>query len=337
MNIKDYLKDKYIFLLLQTCAIGFILYMLFVFHLNLYAILFIATILIGADILALVGEYIQKQRFYREVIKDLEALDQKYLLSELIEKPSFAEGNVLYDVLKETSKSMNDRIAIYKHASEEYREYIETWVHEIKTPIAASKLILENNQSAVSQSVAEELSKIDAYVEQALFYSKSNTVEKDYIIKKCNLNTLVKNCIKKHANALIKCQTTFRFEGLDCTVYTDAKWIDFILGQIIMNSIKYKKETLELQFFAQELSNSVILSIKDNGVGIVEKDLPYVFEKGFTGQNGRNFAKSTGIGLYLCHKLCHKMGLEISVSSAKGEGTTVQIIFPKSKMAIFES
>ncbi|WMJ23847.1 sensor histidine kinase [Paludicola sp. MB14-C6] len=337
MKLRDYLRDKYIFIILQILAIAFIAYMLFTFRLNLYAILFIVTILVGADIAVLLGEYIQKQRFYKVLIKCLDSLDQKCLIAELIDKPSFAEGIVLYDVLKESSKSMNDQIGLYKHASEEYREYIETWVHEIKTPIAASKLILENNMNTSSKSVAEEVTKIEAFVEQALFYSKSNTVEKDYIIKECNLNTVVKSCVKKHSKALIESQTSLAFEGLDCIVYTDVKWIDFILGQIIVNSMKYKKETLHLKFYARELSNSVILSIKDNGVGIQEKDLPYVFEKGFTGFNGRNFAKSTGIGLYLCKKLCDKMGLQISISSVEKEGTVVQIAFPKSKMVIFET
>lgn len=127
-----------------------------------------------------------------------------------------------------------------------------------------------------------------------------------------------------------------KLDDLDYSVYADEKWLDFIIGQIIANSIKYKKEALTLWFFASENQENMILFIRDNGIGISEGDLGRVFEKGFTGENGRAFAKSTGIGLYLCKELCNKMYLGLEVQSSMGHGTTIKITFPKDRQSFLQ-
>ncbi|MCG4553527.1 ATP-binding protein, partial [Clostridium perfringens] len=147
----------------------------------------------------------------------------------------------------------------------------------------------------------------------------------------------VNKVLNNNADSLIKKRVKISLGDLEKQVYSDSKWIEFILGQIISNSIKYmNKEHKELKIYCNENSKYVILNIEDNGAGISEKDISRVFDKGFTGENGRKFGKSTGIGLYLCKKLCKKLGLDIKLISEEGKFTRVSIIFPINKMMIFE-
>lgn len=257
----------------------------------------------------------------------LESLDNKCLLSEMIEFPKFYEGKLLFRVLKRTNKSMNDEIASYHLSSKEYREYVELWVHEIKTPIAGAKLICENTKNYV---VEAELEKIDKFVEQALFYCRSNSVEKDFLIKKICLQDLVNGVLRKNAKYLIENKVAIETKALNQEVLADMKWVEFILEQIINNSVKYQCKKIKI--YGQQQENSVSLFIFDDGIGISSHDIGRVFDKGFTGENGRIFAKSTGIGLYLCKKLCIKLGLSIQIQSKQDQGTSLEIIFPKSNM-----
>ena len=152
---------------------------------------------------------------------------------------------------------------------------------------------------------------------------------KDYIIKKVELEPLVKKVIKRNQRDFISKRISLELKDLEQVVYSDSKWIEFILNQIIVNAIKYSKGNNDkIEIESQKQNNSVILSIKDYGVGINEKDIGRVFEKGFTGENGRKFGKSTGIGLYLCKKLCEKLGLGLYIDSKENYGTKVTIIFP---------
>ncbi len=193
-------------------------------------------------------------------------------------------------------------------------------------------MVIENNKNQVTKSIDEELDKIENYVEQALFYARSNTVEKDYYIRENNLKDIVNESIKKNKSALIRNKVAIKLHDLDNTVHTDNKWIQFILNQIIQNSIKYRNQDneSEIEIYAKQGKEKVVLYIKDNGVGIKSGEVARVFEKGFTGTNGRlQNKKSTGIGLYLCKKLCDKLGIGIELSSVQNEGTEVRIIFPK--------
>ncbi len=194
-------------------------------------------------------------------------------------------------------------------------------------------MIIENNKTNVTKSIDEELQRIENYIEQALFYARSNTVEKDYYIKKVKLRDIVYESIKKNKNVLIQEKVSMNLHDLDLEVSTDSKWIGFILNQIIGNSIKYKKVDcrLEIEIYAKQGKENAILYIKDNGIGIKEGEVTRVFEKGFTGTNGRLVGKkSTGIGLYLCKNLCNKLGIQIELNSILDEGTKVQLVFPKS-------
>ncbi|NLG93634.1 MAG: HAMP domain-containing histidine kinase, partial [Clostridiales bacterium] len=196
MNFMDFLKDKAFSVLFVVLSSLFAVVLMNMLGVGAYAAGFITGRFLLGQAAALGMEYFQKKTFYNELFQHLEKLDKKYLLSELLDEPSFLEGKILYEVEKTTNKAMNDEIARYRLASREYREYIETWVHEVKTPISSSKLIIENNRNEITLNLNEELSKIENYVEQALFYSRSNSVEKDYVIKKTTLKELVNSSLK---------------------------------------------------------------------------------------------------------------------------------------------
>ena len=337
MKLWDFIKEKIAAILVEGVAIFFVAALLSLLDVGLYTVLFATVLLILAFLFSLVYEYGKKTQYYKSVLNSLDSLDQKYLLSELIEKPDFYDGAFFYEVLGSVSKSMNDKIAELQGESYDYREYIETWVHEIKTPIASSRLICDNNKSGVTQSLLEELREIEGYVEQALYYTRSNSVEKDYLIKKATLIEAVRSAVKKNASAFIQSKMSVYLSDLDSEVFTDVKWLDFILCQLISNAIKYRcEEGAKLDIFAREGESHVDLFIRDNGVGIPAQDIPRAFDKGFTGENGRRFGKATGIGLYLCKKLCKKLGLQIELNSKEGEGTIIQIRFPKSRMYLVD-
>lgn len=337
MNLRDFIKERIVFIIINSLILLFTAILLMVLKVDSFAILFI-VIINGAGILTYhIFDYLRKKQYYNEIKENMESLDKKYLISEVIEEGTFTESKLIYDVICKGNKAMNDEIGEFKRGINDYREYIELWVHEIKTPIATCKLLIENNESPLTESIGEEVCKLENYIDQALFYTRSNTLEKDYIIKEMSLSSCVNKVLNNNADSLIKKRVKISLGDLEKGVYSDSKWIEFILGQIISNSIKYmNKEHKELKICCSESSKYVILNIEDNGAGISEKDLSRVFDKGFTGENGRKFGKSTGIGLYLCKKLCKKLGLDITLISEEGKFTRVSIIFPINRMMIFE-
>ena len=333
MKFGEFIKEKIllIFLVLFIIASSEILllpYPQIVIFVRLY-IAICPVIIIGIDI---VVEYRKKSNFYNELKNNLEKLDNKYLISEIINTPDFIEGKILKNTIQETGKSMLENVNSYKQLQEDYKEYIELWIHEIKIPIATSKLIIENNKNEITKSIDEELDEIENYTEQALFYARSNTVNKDYVVTKSNLKEIVNEAILKSKRALLSNKISIELNDLEKEVFTDSKWATFIINQIIQNSIKYsKKEDKKIQLYAKSNNENIILYIKDNGIGIKKGEITRVFEKGFTGENGRIInKKSTGIGLYLCQKLSNKLGLGIELNSKRDIGTEVRIIFPKS-------
>ena len=301
------------------------------YNISIYIKIYIIVTPIVAYTIGILIEFYRKKTFYDTLKENMEQLEQKYLISEIIKEPSFAEGKILKSVIQDTGKSMLENVNKYKYIQQDYKDYIELWIHEVKLPIATSKLIIENNKNEVTKNIEEELDQIENYVEQALYYARSSTVEKDYYINKCILKDIVNTAILKNKSNLILNKINIELENLDLQVYTDSKWCIFILNQIIQNSIKYKKDMNSiLQINAKENKENVVLNIKDNGIGIKQEELEKVFEKGFTGTNGRiDGKKSTGMGLYLCKKLCEKLGLSIEIESKRDEYTQVKITFPK--------
>ena len=310
MKFKEYLKDNILNFMLLTFTVISIEILLMIYNISVLIRIYIAVSILLIYLLGLSISYYKKKKFYGKVLKILEDIDKKYLLPEMIDAPDFLEGKILKRVIEDMGKAMTEHVNEYKFLTEDYKEYIELWIHEVKIPIATSKMIIENNKNEVTKNIDEELDKIDDYTEQALFYARSNTVNKDYIIKKIKLEKIVNMALLKNKKEFIGRKINVNIYDLDLEVATDSKWLVFILNQIISNSIKYKKqnENLTLEIFAKKQKENVTLYIKDNGIGISKNDISRIFEKGFTGENGRIIGKkSTGIGLYLCKKLCDKL------------------------------
>lgn len=331
MNFKLFLREKASTILLLLFGLITIEIFLMAYNVGMFIKIYIPLIIMGLYMISISIEYFKRKKFYNNLLNMLEELDEKYLITEIIKTPNFLEGQIFKNSLEQIDKSMLENVNKYKYMTEDYKEYIELWIHEIKIPIATSKMVIENNKNEVTKSIDEELDKVENYIEQALFYARSNTVEKDYYIRKVVLKEIVNESIKKNKSSLIQEKISIDIHDLDIEVNTDNKWIVFILNQIIQNSIKYrKKENSVIEIYANQGKENVILYIKDNGIGIKQGEITRVFEKGFTGTNGRlSNKKSTGIGLYLCKKLCNKLGIGIELNSVQNEGTEVKLVFPK--------
>lgn len=337
MKLKEYVKDKKLLILMNILAFSFLGFLFYLYDIDTSFILLTIAILLLPMIVFFASDFFKRRKYYYELLEQLKDLDKKYLIQDIIKEPDFLEGRLLYNILQDTNRCMHENINIYKHLQQEYREYVETWVHEIKTPIFSGKLVIENDKNETTLSVLEELNKIEEFVEQALYYSRSNNTEDDYIVREFPLKTAINEVIRKNSTCFIQRKIKLDMGELNDTLFTDIKWVQFIINQIILNSINYSKaEKPVIKIYTMKNENNITLYIQDNGIGISEKDLPMVFNKGFTGQNGRKYKKSTGIGLYLCKKLCDKLGFGIYISSSISEGTTVSIVFPRSKMMLLE-
>lgn len=329
ISFASYLFDHLFFLCCYGAAAMLIGGLLWLIQVRGIFILFAELILAAAVFAPLLLDFLRRRDFYTALYHLLETLDQKTLLGEISMTPSFLDGQILLDLLRGINKYQNDRLASMEGEILDYREYVESWVHEIKTPIASARLIAENAKNPATLRMEEELQRIDRYVEQALYYARSASAEKDFRVEPTSLKFLVTEAIKTYSKPLIRTRCQIHMENLDLPLHADVKSCAFLIGQILSNSIKYRKDDFHLTFQGQRTANSVRLSITDNGIGISKRDLPRIFDKGFTGEHGRTFPKSTGIGLYLCKKLCDNMNIQITAESAPNAGTTILLTFPE--------
>lgn len=331
MKIRDYFKDNLVYFGIFFLFFILILGVLYLFNFHIVAKLFIIVFYLVPWFVLFFVKFFQKKKFYDSFSKSLDCLEKKYLITEIVSEPDFLEGALLYKYLYEIDKSMTENVNLYKQNSLSFSEYLEAWCHEIKTPLSTSNLIIENNKNDVTLSILEELDKIGEYIQQIMYYARSNAPEKDYIIKRISLKGLVNDVIKSNKKSFIGINAKLEVD-VSSFVYCDKKWLVFILNQIISNSIKYRKDDFKLVFSSFKTKENVVLSICDNGIGIEKSELAKVFDKGFTGTNGRKNHNSTGMGLYLCRKLLVKLGCDIQISSVLGEGTCVNIVFPINSM-----
>ena len=333
MKTSIYLKEKLYLLILAVLTSLITVLFLCAIKVNTEVIWVIEFLFWGMILAILTIEYLRRAGFYRRLEETLDQLDQKYLITEIMEEPLFMDGQILYDTLRVVDKSMNDHVNSYKTIQKDYKDYVEMWVHEIKTPLAAAKLIISNNPNEVTSSIQEEIEKVEGYVEQALFYARSTSVEKDYAVKKMELAPVVSKVIRRHSKEFIYQKIKITLSDIECEVYSDSKWVEFILDQILSNALKYTPaQTGEIRIYTSKKDNMTCLHIQDNGMGIDARDLPKIFERGFTGRNGRTNEKATGMGLYLCKTLCDKLYLYLHADSIPKQGTTITIGFPASDL-----
>ena len=332
MKFAAFLEEKFSFIIFQIILIAIITGILYLTNIPIYYIILTIILLITLVIAYLFIVYIFNLRKYKKIVSLVDNLEEKYLIAEILKKPFNLENKAYYYALKQACKGMLDKISMMEKDFLDYQEYIESFVHEIKTPIAALSLTFDNNQDFQLKS---EIDKINELTEQILFYARSNNTEKDYFVTELNLEDVVHRVVMKYRHYILNKKISLKLHNLDNKIYADEKWIVFVLSQIIQNSIKYLDKLDKLiEISSQNNKNNVILTIRDNGCGISKSDLTRVCEKGFTCSD-RKKEYATGMGLYLSKKLCEKLGLSLKIDSIQDKYTEVKIIFPKNSIIKF--
>lgn len=209
-------------------------------------------------------------------------------------------------------------------------DYYTTWAHQIKTPIASMRLTLQSEDSGFSRKLSSDLFRIEQYVEMVLMFLRLGSSSTDYVIREFSLDDLVRDAVKKYAGEFIQRKIRLNYEPLQTTVISDEKWLSFVVEQVLSNALKYTRSGSVTIF----LEEPKILCIQDTGIGITPKDLPRIFEKGYTGYNGRGDKRASGIGLYLCKRICTNLGHQITAASSLNEGTTIRIDLAQQRLNV---
>ena len=209
-------------------------------------------------------------------------------------------------------------------------EYYTIWAHQIKTPIASMRLQIQSEDSDVARRLDGDLNRIEAYVEMVLTFLRLDSDSTDYVIKEIDLDAVIKPAIRKFARDFISKKLTMDFKPTETKVLSDEKWLSFVIEQVLSNAVKYTKEG-GIKVYMDEPG---ILCIEDTGIGINTADLPRIFENGYTGFNGREDKRASGIGLYLCKRICDNLGHKISAESEQGAGTKIRIDLNKHDIGI---
>lgn len=210
-------------------------------------------------------------------------------------------------------------------------DYYTTWVHQIKTPIASMRLTLQNEDSDIARQILDDLFRIEQYVDMVMTFLRIGSDSTDYVFKEYSLDEIVKGCVKKFASQFIRKKIKLQYDPLNIKVLTDEKWLAFIIEQLLSNAVKYTPSGGKITI---DLEMPKTLCIRDTGIGIAPEDLPRIFEKGYTGYNGRSDKKASGLGLYLCKSICDNLGYSITVNSSLESGTVIRIDLNKKELKV---
>ena len=333
MKFNSFLKDRLYSIVTALFSYFIILLVLLAFKSDKSIIIAITIILLVTYILLFLTDFFRKQKFYTDLLTNIDNLDKAYLVLETLNRPEFYEGELLCQALYEIEKSMNENVRIEKEQLLDNKEYIEMWIHEVKRPLASLVLTLNNQKNILDRKTKNILKRLEDYVDQVLYYVRSENAEKDYFIKEVDLSKVIKNVGIKNMDDLLDNKVEFIVDKTNYKVFTDSKWLEFILNQIINNSIKYKRniDNSYIKIYVKDNLDITVLIIEDNGIGIKSSDIRQVFDKTFTGTNGREKTTSTGMGLYIAKNLCKKLGHKIEIESKENEYTRVFITFAKNK------
>ena len=319
--LKSYLKKNIKVYILFVVFIAIFFIMFYLYNLPLEALIYTGSFCFLASVIASFSDFVN----YRESYKKLKFLE-KNILNDLEDLPKSLDIRIDYyhKIIEKLYEELEKLTQENRQKNTDMVDYYSMWVHQIKTPIAAMNFLLDNEE--VDQKILQqELFKIERYVEMVLTYIRLDSISSDYVITKINLDEVVKDSVKKYATIFINKKIKLNYVSHETMIISDKKWLSFAFEQILGNSVKYSSAGGEITIETRE--NKLV--IEDRGIGIKEEDLPRIFEKGFTGFNGRYEKKSSGLGLYLCKKTLDKLGHHIEISSKVGEGTRIEITFPK--------
>ena len=319
--LKSYLKKNIKVYILFVVFIAIFFIMFYLYNLPLEALIYTGSFCFLAALVASFSDFVN----YRESYKKLKFLE-KNILNDLEDLPKSLDIRIDYyhKIIEKLYEELEKLTQENRQKNTDMVDYYSMWVHQIKTPIAAMNFLLDNEE-VDRKILQQELFKIERYVEMVLTYIRLDSISSDYVITKINLDEVVKDSVKKYATIFINKKIKLNYVSHETMVISDKKWLSFAFEQILGNSVKYSSTGGEITIETYE--NKLV--IEDNGIGIKEEDLPRIFEKGFTGFNGRYEKKSSGLGLYLCKKTLDKLGHHIEISSKVGEGTRIEITFPK--------
>ena len=319
-KLLDYLHSRNAMLLLFTLSIGTILLLGYLAQQEMVYVRY-ACIIIGFIFLCLL---LADGARYRRSRRRMELLRER---TELLprELPEPHDGLAKdYDALIRTLTRENERLKTQSlHQQEEQKEYYTLWVHQIKTPISAMRLLLDKNDGEDANLLKQELFKVDQYADLALKFVKLSDMAGDLVIERCDLNEIARIAVKKYSLLFVYSKLTVQIEPLAKDIPCDRMWLEFILCQLLSNSVKYT-HTGGVRIYMQK--NALV--VEDTGIGIRKEDLPRIFEKGYTGYNGRMDTRASGIGLYLVKRAADALGIQIEVTSELGKGTRVVLRFP---------
>ena len=209
-------------------------------------------------------------------------------------------------------------------------DYYTVWAHQIKTPIASMRLTLQEEDSEFSRRAGEDLLRIEQYVEMVLMFLRLDSEDTDYVIEEYDMDSIVRQAVRRFSGEFISRKIGLDYQPINTRVITDEKWLLFVIEQVLSNALKYTRSG-KISIYSPEKD---ILCIEDTGIGIAPEDLPRIFEKGYTGYNGRNDKKASGIGLYLCRRICRNLGHSITANSSLESGTVVRIRLVQEKIEI---
>ena len=319
--LKSYLKKNIKVYILFIVFILIFFIMFYLYNLPLEALIYTGSFCFLVALIASFSDYAN----YKDSYKKLNFLE-KNILNDLDALPKSLDIRIDYyhKIIEKLYEELEKLTQENRQKNTDMVDYYSMWVHQIKTPIAAMNFLLDNEE--VDQKILQqELFKIERYVEMVLTYIRLDSISSDYVITKINLDEVVKESVKKYATIFINKKIKLNYVSHETMVISDKKWLSFAFEQILGNSVKYSSAGGEITI--ETCENKLV--IEDRGIGIKEEDLPRIFEKGFTGFNGRYEKKSSGLGLYLCKKTLDKLGHHIEISSKVGEGTRIEITFPK--------
>lgn len=275
---------------------------------------------VAAVVLRYAVGYALAKRKLDKLQKSMDGLSDKYLLGEMLEKPFDATEYEYYSVMSAVSRSAIGAVKNAEREKEEYMQFVEQWIHEIKTPLTACSLICDNGADAVK--IKRELKRADNLTDSALYYARLRKPETDTVIAQCDVSCLIAEAIKSQRELLVAAKISVETSG-DFSVFTDGKSVVFVIKQLLINCAKYCAGC-RVTITAADGT----ITVADNGIGIAAHELPRITARGFTGEAGRK-AGSTGMGLYIASEICKRIGISFSVISELGKGTTFELKFDR--------
>ena len=331
-TLRAFLKDDLASLAIMLAALVCAIFMLAIIGVSMPAAFAVIAFLACCITIAEAIRFLRRRSFYNELAQLLRNIESASYFCGLAPDANFLEGRIDRAQGELLGALAADEMDEMTHDAQAYRQYIELWVHETKTPLASMRLMLSNDSGEADSKLMAELERVEAQVEQALYYARSTSVHGDYSIREVDLRNVCAEACKRQSSFLMAHGTLPVFDiAQGETVLADEPWLIFMLGQIIGNAAKYGAHTITFSCVTEEPNTPrgrTVLTIADDGCGIPAKDVTRVFERGFTGAVGRTSGTATGMGLYLVANLCRSLGLHVSLASEEGVGTRVMISFP---------